>query len=217
MKKMAVKLVMGLAAAWLFLPGSSVSAQQNAEEEAMKKAMADAGKDVASSVFDGTASGQAGQRAGAPMGPPMGMGIPTGSGAMLAPGSLVPRLDLTQTISRAMQSLSQLDRDQLATGMVGRNVPQLMEGGMGDISINGTVGQVMEKVREQMFQDIHAGISQFGQTNYRPYMQPQIVQSMISHIRPWEFPNRFKSRMIPVLSPKMAEQIKEQKTGASNL
>ena len=34
-----------------------------------------------------------------------------------------------------------MGRDQLAGGIVGRNVPQLMSAGMGDVNITETIGQ----------------------------------------------------------------------------
>ncbi len=215
MRKMAGKFILSLAAAGLLLAVTSATAQSNNDEEALRKAINGVSRTVASSVV-GSQAGSAppAEASMAMMGAPMAMGM---SAAMAqpqgGPSSLVPQLELRDTIRRAMESLSQLDRDQLAQGMVGRNVPQLMEGEMGDISITDTVGQVMTKVRDQMFQDIHASISQYGQTNYRSYMQPQVIQTMITAIRPWDFPNRFKSQMIPILSPSVGEQIKEQRTG----
>ena len=212
---MAGKFILSLAAASLLLAGTSTMAQSNNDEEALKQAFNTVSRTVASSVMGGEAGSAPPSGTNmAVMGGPMAMGM---SAAMTqpqgGPSSLIPQLELRDTINRAMESLSSLDRDQLAQGMVGRNVPQLMEGEMGDISITDTVGQVMTKVRDQMFQDIHASISQYGQTNYRPYMQPQVIQTMISAIRPWDFPNRFKSQMIPVLSPSVGEQIKEQRVG----
>jgi len=48
---------------------------------------------------------------------------------------------------------------------------------------------------------------------YRSNIQPQMVQTIIGSIKPWELPNRFKSQMMPKIVNQVSNQIKMPQIG----
>ncbi len=50
---------------------------------------------------------------------------------------------------------------------------------------------------------------QFASNTYRQNIQPQMVQAVVSNMRPWEFPNKFKQAMMPSVVGQMSGQIKQ--------
>jgi hypothetical protein len=56
--------------------------------------------------------------------------------------------------------------------------------------------------------DRYRSISSMAPNLYRSNIQPQMVQTIIGNIRPWELPNRFKSTMMPQVVEQVAGRIK---------
>jgi len=59
-----------------------------------------------------------------------------------------------------------------------------------------------------MMNSIYNNMYQYGSSNYRPVLQPQMVQAVISQMRPWEFPDKFKQMMMPNIVNQVSSQIK---------
>jgi len=52
-------------------------------------------------------------------------------------------------------------------------------------------------------------MSNYASNAYRQNIQPQMVQSIIGTMRPWEFPDRFRQAMMPSVVGQMSGQIKQ--------
>uniref|UniRef100_UPI004057A46B hypothetical protein n=1 Tax=Candidatus Electronema sp. TaxID=2698783 RepID=UPI004057A46B len=50
---------------------------------------------------------------------------------------------------------------------------------------------------------------QYASTAYRQNIQPQMVQVIIGNMRPWEFPDRFKTAMMPMMVSQVSANIKQ--------
>jgi hypothetical protein len=50
----------------------------------------------------------------------------------------------------------------------------------------------------------------YASNTYRQSIQPQMVQSIISNLRPWDFPDHFKGVMMPLMVGHVSDQIKAQ-------
>lgn len=50
---------------------------------------------------------------------------------------------------------------------------------------------------------------QYASTAYRQNIQPQMVQVIIGNMRPWEFPDRFKTAMMPQMVSQVSANIKQ--------
>jgi hypothetical protein len=51
---------------------------------------------------------------------------------------------------------------------------------------------------------------QYASNTYRQSIQPQMVQSIIANLRPWDFPDYFKGTMMPLMVGRMSDQIKQE-------
>jgi phospholipid N-methyltransferase len=49
----------------------------------------------------------------------------------------------------------------------------------------------------------------YASNAYRQNIQPQMVQAVVSNMRPWDFPNKFKQAMMPSVVKQMSSQIKQ--------
>lgn len=65
-------------------------------------------------------------------------------------------------------------------------------------------------LKERMPNTMVASMSQYAATAYRTAIQPYAVQGMMSQIRPYEFPAKFRGTMMPSMVPILSSQIKEQ-------
>ncbi len=115
--------------------------------------------------------------------------------------SSMPKLDLTQMIQQSLQAVSSGQRDQFAQGIASQNL-SLLQGN------NSIPAQVRVQVRDSIMTDRFNSISQAAPNAFRNGIQPMMVQSMISNIRPWEFPSRFKNAMMPNMVNQISQQIK---------
>lgn len=61
-------------------------------------------------------------------------------------------------------------------------------------------GQIMNNMYNNMYQ--------YASSNYRQAIQPKMVQVIISQMRPWDFPDQFKQRMMPDIVAQLSGQIK---------
>jgi hypothetical protein len=133
-------------------------------------------------------------------------GVASPQAAAGGAGAPLPQIDLQQMIAQAIQAMPQQQRDQLAAEMAGQNLSLLQQG-------NAVASQLRDKVRDQIMKDRYAGISQVAPTKFRSSVQPMMVQQMIGNIRPWEFPGKFKSVMMPPTINLISGQVKPQQLG----
>ena len=184
MIKMAVKLALGIAAIGLAATGGALAGGTSSS--------------MPSSVQDMQANTMSGMISEISQNVTSNIGMLSMPNEQLAGDT--PTLDLRQMIEQAISSLPEQQRDQLATEMASQNLSLL--GG------NSIPSQVRVQVRDQIMMDRFNNISKAAPTIFRSGIQPMMVQSMISQIRPWEFPSRFKSTMMPVVVGKISNQIK---------
>lgn len=118
-----------------------------------------------------------------------------------AQSSPAPVLDIRQMIEQAVQNMPQQQRDQLAGQMTQQNLALLQQG-------SAAASQIRTKVRDTIMMDRYKNISAMAPNLYRSNIQPQMVQTIISNIRPWELPNKFKSKMMPMIVGQVSNQIK---------
>ncbi|MGR0480240.1 MAG: hypothetical protein ACTFAL_02215 [Candidatus Electronema sp. V4] len=118
-----------------------------------------------------------------------------------AQSSPAPVLDIRQMIEQAVQNMPQQQRDQLAGQMTQQNLSLLQQG-------SAAASQIRTKVRDTIMMDRYKNISAMAPNLYRSNIQPQMVQTIISNIRPWELPNKFKSKMMPMIVGQVSGQIK---------
>ena len=217
MNKMTSKVALSMAIAAIALTGGNASAaQQMQQNNPMAQAM-QIGPSIASSMMNGmppgASSGSTSQQ--------VNLTEVVGQAIHALPSQQRDQLATQMTGGRQLlqsgqgfSSLNPQELEQLTRSMIGGNMPLLRElNGQTDkekIEPDAAATQVMGKIRDQIMQDSYTNISQYGQNTYRTLMQPQVVQRMINNIRPWEFPTRFKGQMMPILSPKMGEQIQAQ-------
>jgi hypothetical protein len=64
--------------------------------------------------------------------------------------------------------------------------------------------ELPSKVMDNMYNSMY----QYASNTYRQSIQPQVVPMVISQIRPWELPNKFKQRMMPDIVAQVSGQIK---------
>lgn len=120
--------------------------------------------------------------------------------------SPAPVLDIRQMIEQAVQNMPQQQRDQLAGQMTQQNLALLQQG-------SAAASQIRTQVRDTILMDRYKNISAMAPNLYRSNIQPQMVQTIISNIRPWELPNLFKSKMMPVIVGQVSNQIKAPQIG----
>ncbi len=119
----------------------------------------------------------------------------------IAQSGPAPVLDIRQMIEQAVQNMPQQQRDQLAGQMTQQNLSLLQQG-------SAAASQIRAKVRDTIMMDRYKNISAMAPNLYRSNIQPQMVQTIISNIRPWELPNKFKSKMMPIIVGQVSSQIK---------
>lgn len=62
----------------------------------------------------------------------------------------------------------------------------------------------------QMMDSMYNSMYQYASATYRQSIQPQVVPLVISQIRPWELPGKFKQRMMPDIVAQVSGQIKDR-------
>jgi hypothetical protein len=67
---------------------------------------------------------------------------------------------------------------------------------------------VKNELPAQIMNNMYNNMYQYASSNYRQAIQPQMVQVIISQLRPWSFPDQFKQRMMPDIVAQMSNQIK---------
>lgn len=231
MKKLTVKIALGMAVAALITTGGTAGAAGNmsaAVQQMQTEMMQQAAPSMASSVvmngmMPGPAMDMASQQASTDSSGSQQMDLLqiVEESIQTLPAQQRNQLAKQMTDGRklllpeqAVPSLTDQEREELARSMVSRNLPLLKEiNGQKDSGVidpDPAINTIMKKIQERIFKDSYANIAQNGQNTYRALMQPQVVQRMINNIRPWEFPTRFKGKMIPVLLPTISEQVSAQ-------
>lgn len=115
--------------------------------------------------------------------------------------SPAPTLDIRQMIDQAIGNMPQQQRSQIADQMTQQNLSMLQQGAA-------AANQIRTEVRNTIMADRYKNISSMAPNLYRSNIQPQMVQTIIGTIRPWELPNRFKSQMMPKVVEQVSGQIK---------
>jgi hypothetical protein len=123
--------------------------------------------------------------------------------AQAAPAST---LDIRSMIEQAIQNMPQQQRDSLAQQMTQQNLAIMQQG-------SAAANQIRAKVRDTIMMDRYRNISGMAPNLYRSNIQPQMVQTIIGSIKPWELPNRFKSQMMPKIVNQVSNQIKMPQIG----
>ncbi len=118
-----------------------------------------------------------------------------------AQSSPAPTLDIRQMIEQAIQNMPAQQRNQIADQMTQQNLSMLQQGAA-------AANQIRTQVRDTIMSDRYKSISSVAPNLYRSNIQPQMVQTIIGTIRPWELPNRFKSQMMPKVVEQVSGQIK---------
>lgn len=117
-----------------------------------------------------------------------------------------PTLDIRNMIEQAIQNMPQQQRDSLAQQMTQQNLAVMQQGAA-------AANQIRAKVRDTIMMDRYRNISGMAPNLYRSNIQPQMVQTIIGSIKPWELPNRFKSQMMPKIVTQVSNQIKMPQIG----
>jgi hypothetical protein len=115
--------------------------------------------------------------------------------------SSTPVLDIRQMIDQAISSMPQNQRNELAQQMTNQNLALLQQG-------SAAATRIRNQVRDTIMMDRYRNISAMAPNAFRSRIQPQMVQTIIGSIRPWELPNRFKSQMMPMIVGEVSNQIK---------
>jgi hypothetical protein len=112
-----------------------------------------------------------------------------------------PTLNLGEMISQAITSMPQQQRSQISEDLTRQNLSMMQQGAA-------AANQIRNQVRDTIMTDRYRSISSMAPNLYRSNIQPQMVQTIIGNIRPWELPNRFKSTMMPQVVEQVAGRIK---------
>jgi len=115
--------------------------------------------------------------------------------------SPAPTLDVRNLIEQAIGNMPQQQRNQIADQMTQQNLSVMQQGAA-------AANQIRTQVRNTILMDRYRNISSMAPNLYRSSIQPQMVQTIIGSIRPWELPNRFKSQMMPRIVEQVSGQIK---------
>jgi hypothetical protein len=115
--------------------------------------------------------------------------------------SSTPVLDIRQMIDQAISGMPQNQRNELAQQMTNQNLALLQQG-------SAAATRIRNQVRDTIMMDRYRHISSMAPNSFRSRIQPQMVQTIIGSIRPWELPNRFKSQMMPMIVGEVSNQIK---------
>lgn len=110
-------------------------------------------------------------------------------------------LDIRQMIEQAIKNMPTQQRNQIADQMTQQNLAMLQQGAA-------AANKIRTDVRNTIMSDRYKSISAVAPNLYRSNIQPQMVQTIIGSIRPWELPNRFKSQMMPKVVEQVSGQIK---------
>ncbi|WP_417909037.1 hypothetical protein [Candidatus Electronema sp. PJ] len=113
-------------------------------------------------------------------------------------------LDIRQMIEQAVQNMPQQQRDSLAQQLTQQNLGLMPQA---------AAAKIRAQVRDTILMDRYKNISAMAPNLYRSNIQPQMVQTIISNIKPWELPNRFKSKMMPMIVGQVSNQIKTPQIG----
>ncbi len=113
-------------------------------------------------------------------------------------------LDIRQMIEQAVQNMPQQQRDSLAQQLTQQNLGLMPQA---------AAAKIRDQVRGTILMDRYKNISAMAPNLYRSNIQPQMVQTIISNIKPWELPNRFKSKMMPMIVGQVSNQIKTPQIG----
>lgn len=112
-----------------------------------------------------------------------------------------PTLNLGQMITQAITSMPQQQRTQISEDLTKQNLSVMQQGAA-------AANQIRNQVRDTIMTDRYRSISSMAPNLYRSNIQPQMVQTIIGNIRPWELPNRFKGIMMPQVVEQVSNQIK---------
>jgi hypothetical protein len=115
--------------------------------------------------------------------------------------SPAPTLDIRNLIEQAIGNMPQQQRNQIADQMTKDNLSVMQQGAA-------AANKIRTQVRNTILTDRYRNISSMAPNLYRSSIQPQMVQTIIGSIRPWELPNRFKSQMMPRIVEQVSGQIK---------
>ena len=118
-----------------------------------------------------------------------------------AMSSPAPTLDIRKMIDQAIGNMPSQQRSQIADQLTQQNLSMLQQGAA-------AANQIRTQVRNTIMSDRYKNISSMAPNMYRSNIQPQMVQTIIGNIRPWELPNRFKSQMMPKVVEQVSGQIK---------
>ena len=118
-----------------------------------------------------------------------------------AQSSPAPTLDIRQMIEQAVGNMPNQQRTQIADQLTQQNLSMMQQGAA-------AANQIRNQVRNTIMTDRYKNISSMAPNLYRSNIQPQMVQTIIGNIRPWELPNRFKNQMMPKVVAEVSGQIK---------
>ena len=121
------------------------------------------------------------------------------NGASLLPGMIAAGLLLLAAPARSVE----LNPDMLKTvdDMVRKMQQETMQQQYAAMPIK-------TDLPNRMMNSIYNNMFQYGATAYRPVLQPQMVQTVIGQMRPWDFPNKFQQQMMPTIVAQVSSQIK---------
>ncbi|CAK8723864.1 MAG: hypothetical protein CDV28_10932 [Candidatus Electronema aureum] len=190
-KKAAIRFTVGIGLALAVTAGSAVA--QNASTNPMAGMASSIAAGMASSMISGVNQQVSGNVKMDTLFSPEADQV-----AQSGPASV---LDIRQMIEQAVQNMPQQQRDSLAQQMTTQNLTLLQQG-------SAAASQIRTKVRDTIMTDRYKNISAMAPNLYRSNIQPQMVQTIISNIKPWELPNRFKSKMMPMIVGQVSNQIK---------
>lgn len=195
MKKTALKftIALGLVAA----AAGSAWAQMGAPAASSSNPMAGMANSIASSIASGMVS-NINQQVTSNVSMD-GLWAPDADQA--AQSAPAPTLDIRNMIEQAIQNMPQQQRDSLAQQMTQQNLAIMQQG-------SAAANQIRAKVRDTIMMDRYRNISGMAPNLYRGNIQPQMVQTIIGSIKPWELPNRFKSQMMPKIVTQVSNQVK---------
>ncbi|CAK8714319.1 hypothetical protein GCAAIG_03675 [Candidatus Electronema halotolerans] len=115
--------------------------------------------------------------------------------------SPAPTLDIRKMIEQAVGNMPNQQRTQIADQLTQQNLSMMQQGAA-------AANQIRNQVRNTIMTDRYKNISSMAPNLYRSNIQPNMVQTIIGNIRPWELPNRFKNQMMPKVVEQVSGQIK---------
>jgi hypothetical protein len=117
--------------------------------------------------------------------------------------SLMPQVNIGRVIDDALQSVTAERHNEMSDRITKRALTGLESGSNSMVSARRVV---RDGIMYGRFRDIYP----FASNNYRTFIQPYAINSMINQIRPDRFPDRFRSRMMPKTIKTMSDRIKPQ-------